>query len=122
MRDKKTFGICFKEKRVNLGLTLRKFCEKHDIDPGNLSKLERGLLPPPKDELLKKYASYLKIKQGSNDWYEFFDLASAETGRMPKELRENEIVARMPFLFRTIRGKKISKEKLDKLINLIKGS
>ncbi|MFA5143477.1 MAG: hypothetical protein WC522_04845 [Candidatus Omnitrophota bacterium] len=43
-----------------------------------------------------------------------------ELGRLPKELREKEIVARMPFLFRTIRGKKISKEKLDKLIKLIK--
>ena len=70
--------------------------------------------------LVKKYAHYLKLKETSDEWYEFFDLAAAESGRLPKELREKEIVARMPFLFRTIRGKKISKEKLDKLIKLIK--
>jgi len=111
-----------KERRINLGLTLRKFSEDHGIDPGNLSKVERGVLPPPKDEILKKYAHYLKLKEASDEWYEFFDRAAAESGRLPKELREKEIVARMPFLFRTIRGKKITKEKLDKLIKLIKES
>lgn len=119
---RKTFGSYFKEKRIKLKLTLRRFCEEHDIDPGNLSKIERGVLPPPKDEILKKYAHYLKLKEGTDEWYEFFDLAAAESGRLPKELREKEIVARMPFLFRTIRGKKITKEKLDKLIKLIKES
>ena len=74
------------------------------------------------NEILKKYANYLKLKEASDEWYEFFDLAAAESGRLPKELREKEIVARMPFLFRTIRGKKITKEKLDKLIKLIKES
>ena len=122
MHNRRTFGECFKERRIGLGLTLRRFCEEYGIDPGNLSKMERGLLQPPKDEILKKYANYLKIKKGSDEWYEFFDLAAAESGRIPKELREKEIVARMPFLFRTIRGKKISKEKLEKLIKLIKES
>jgi transcriptional regulator with XRE-family HTH domain len=122
MDGRKTFGSCFKERRIKLDLTLRQFCEKHGIDPGNLSKVERGVLPPPKDEILKKYAHYLKLKEASDEWYEFFDLAAAESGRLPKELRENEIVARMPFLFRTLRGKKITKEKLDKLIKLIKES
>lgn len=119
---RRTFGTFFKERRIALGLTLRKFCEKHSIDPGNLSKIERGVLPPPKDEILKKYAHYLELKDGTDEWYEFFDLAAAESGRLPKELRDKEIVARMPFLFRTIRGKKITKEKLDKLIKLIKES
>ena len=122
MDGRKTFGSYFKERRIKLGLTLRQFCEDHGIDPGNLSKIERGVLPPPKDEILKKYARYLKLKEASDEWYEFFDLAAAESGRFPKELMEKEIVARMPFLFRTIRGKKITKEKLDKLIRLIKES
>ncbi|MFA5255199.1 MAG: helix-turn-helix domain-containing protein [Candidatus Omnitrophota bacterium] len=122
MERRKTFGDFFKERRIELGLTLRQFCEEHSIDPGNLSKMERSMLQPPKDEILKKYAHYLNLKEGSNEWYEFFDLAAAESGRLPKELREKEIVARMPFLFRTIRGKKITKEKLEKLIKLIKES
>ncbi len=122
MERPKTFGACFKERRIGLGLTLRQFCGKHGIDPGNLSKIERGVLPPPKDEILKRYARHLKLKEASDEWYEFFDLAAAESGRLPKELREKELVARMPMLFRTLRGKKLSKDKLDKLIKLIKES
>src|SRR3989338_9660359 len=117
METKKTFGEFFKEKRMNFGLTLRKFCEKHNLDAGNMSKMERGISQPPKsDELLKKYAKLLKLEEGSDGWYIFFDLAAAETGRLPKELVEKDIVARMPVLFRTIRRKKLSKDKLDKLI------
>ena len=122
MDRRRTFGTYFKERRIKLGLTLRQFCEDHGVDPGNLSKIERSVLSPPKDEILKKYAHCLKLREASDEWYEFFDLAAAESGRLPKDLREKEIVARMPFLFRTIRGKKITKEKLDKLIKLIKES
>ncbi len=123
METKKTFGEVFKEKRMHTGLTLRQFCEKHNLDAGNMSKMERGISQPPKsEELLKKYAKLLKLEEGSDDWYLFFDLAAAETGRLPKELAEKDIVARMPVLFRTIRRKKLSKDKLDKLIKLIKES
>ncbi len=41
------FGEFFKAKRQALGLTLREFCLKHKLDPGNISRLERGLLAPP---------------------------------------------------------------------------
>jgi len=123
MENSKTFGSFFKEKRISLGATLRQFCEKHNLDAGNMSKLERGIFPPPKsDELLKKYAKFLSLKEGSDEWYLFFDLAAAESGRLPKELLEKDVLARMPVLFRTLRGKKLSKDKLDKLIKLIKGS
>ena len=45
-----TFGELFKKLRLRLGMTLRKFCEENDFDPGNISKLERGLLPAPQSE------------------------------------------------------------------------
>jgi len=123
METKKTFGEFFKGKRINIGLTLRKFCEKHNLDAGNMSKMERGISQPPKsEELLKKYARLLKLEEGTDDWYLFFDLAAAGSGRLPKELMEKDIMSRMPVLFRTIRRKKLSKDKLDKLIKLIKES
>lgn len=123
MEERKTFGEFFKEKRIALNLTLRRFCEQNSLDPGNISKIERGILPPPKsDELLKKYAKYLRLKKGTDDWYLFFDLAAAEAGKLPKELMEKDIAERMPVFFRTLRGKKLTKEKLDKLIRIIKES
>ncbi|MGR3310428.1 MAG: hypothetical protein ACUZ77_06590 [Candidatus Brocadiales bacterium] len=122
MEDKRTFGSFFKEKRIALGFTLRQFCKKHGLDAGNMSKLERGILPPPKDEILKRYEKLLKLKKGTDDWYLFFDLAAAEAGRFPKELMEKDVLARVPVLLRTIRGKKLTKSKLEKLIRLIKES
>ena len=123
MATRNSFGSFFKEKRIGLSLTLRQFCEKHNLDAGNISKMERGILPPPKTEdVLKKYAKLLNLKEGTDDWYLFFDLAAAETGRFPKELMEKDVLKRMPLLFRTIRGKKLTKEKLDKLIRIIKES
>jgi transcriptional regulator with XRE-family HTH domain len=123
MESRKTFGGFFKEKRMSLGLTLRQFCEKHKLDAGNISRIERGVSPAPKaDEILRKHAKFLHLKEASDDWYLFFDLAASEAGKLPKELMEKELIARMPVLFRTLRGKRLSKDKFDKLIKLIADS
>ena len=116
------FGALFKRLRIRQGMTLRQFCEAHGLDPGNISKLERGLLPPPegRDKLLV-YAKALKIRRGSDDWYEFFDLARASRGKLPPEvLRDRDVVARLPLLFRTLRGQKVSEDKLNELIELLR--
>jgi hypothetical protein len=94
------------------------------VDPGNISKLERGLIPPPRSrEKLEEYASYLQIQKGSDDWWEFFDLAAAESGKIPQDiLNDAHLVKRLPLVFRTIRGQKISKEQLRKLAEVIRRS
>lgn len=52
-----TFGEYYRKLRIAKGLTLRKFCLENMLDAGNHSKLERGLLPPPRDmETLLFYA------------------------------------------------------------------
>ena len=118
------FGQFFKKMREKKGLSLRRFCVENNVDPGNMSKLERGLLSPPQArEKLEKYAGYLHIEEGSDDWYEFFDLAAAEAGRIPQDiLSDKELAKRLPLVFRTIRGQKISKEKLEQLAEVIKKS
>ena len=122
MSPKMTFGEFFKQKRIDLKKTLRQFCAENKLDPGNISRLERGLmLPPQGSDKLVEYARYLHIKKGSDDWYRFFDLARIEAGRIPDELLKNEsVVASLPILFRTLRGQKISEKKLEKLVELIK--
>jgi len=124
MAPRLTYGEFFKEKRISLRKTLRQFCAENGLDPGNISRLERGLMPPPQgSDKLEEYARYLQIKKGSNDWYKFFDLARIEAGRIPDELLKDEaIVASLPILFRTLRGQKISERKLEKLVELIKKS
>ncbi len=123
MAGAKNFGEFFKAKRIELSLTLRQFCLKFGLDPGNLSKIERGLLPPPKNqEKLEEYAGYLGLKKGSDDWIEFFDRAAAESGRLPTDiLSDKEVVEKLPILFRTLRGQKVPDDKLDELVRKIKG-
>ena len=122
MAAKLTFGEFFKEKRIFLRKTLRQFCAENKLDPGNISRLERGLmLPPQGSDKLEEYARFLEIRKGSDDWYAFFDLARIEAGRIPEELLNNEsVAASLPILFRTLRGQKISEKKLEKLVELIK--
>ncbi len=116
------FGQLFRRCRVELGLTLRSFCEQHGFDPGNLSRLERGLLPPPQsEEKLSQYARVLGLKPGDDRWLEFFDLAAAEHGRIPKDiLSDEEVVDKLPVLFRTLRGEKVSEAELSALLDKIR--
>lgn len=122
MSPKAMFGEYFKTKRIEKGFTLRDFCKKFGLDPGNISKLERGLLPPPTSrEKLEAYASFLGLKKGSDAWMEFFDLAAACRGELPKDiLEDSEVVKSLPVIFRTIRGKKVSAKLLDELIDKLR--
>jgi len=117
------FGAFFKKKRLELGLSLRQFCLEHGLDPGNLSKLERGRLSPPQHDKLEEYARLLGIPEGSDDWYRFFDLAAAEAGRIPQDiLSDEEVVEKLPILFRGLRGGKIPHGKLEELVRKVKGA
>jgi len=124
MKTLPAFGEFFKAKRQSLGVTLREFCLKHKLDPGNLSRMERGLLAPPQDrEVLEKYAKALEIKSGGDDWYTFFDLAAAANGRLPDELLEDqEVVAKLPLVFKTLRGKQLTEQQLSGLVKKIRGT
>ena len=118
----RSFGEFFKTCRIAIKKTLRLFCVENGLDPGNISKLERGLLPPPQSrDKLEEYAGYLKLRKGSDDWYTFFDLAAAATGRIPEDIMMKEkIEDKLPILFRTLRGQKVSDEKLEKLIKMLR--
>ena len=119
-KTKATFGSLFKKRRMALDLTLREFCLQNGLDAGNLSRLERGLMPPPQGDKLAGYAKMLGIEEGSDDWYEFFDLAAAERGRIPEDLQTEEVLDKLPILFRTLRGQKVPDDKLDELIEMMK--
>lgn len=117
-----TFGDLFKNKRVATGKSLREFCALYGLDPGNVSKVERGLMPPPKDiDKLKEYARILGISEGGDLWHEFMDRACAESGNIPKDiLDDKEVVDKLPVFFRLLRGKQVDDEKLKGLIDKIK--
>ena len=117
----KNFGIFFRDRRVALGFTLRAFCERFGYDSGNISRLERNILTPSVDEnILKGYAKALQIEQDSPEWVTFFDLAYTTKGTIPLDIRNNQqIMSVLPAFYRTARGDKLDKKKINELINLI---
>ena len=116
------FGQCVKQFRIQNRITLREFCRILNIDPSNWSKIERGILNPPKSkEVLSEIARVLNIKKDSEDWYTLMDLAAIE--HIPKEILNNQtILEKLPVFFRTLRGQSPSREELEELIRLIKES
>ncbi|KKL59672.1 hypothetical protein LCGC14_2212980 [marine sediment metagenome] len=115
-----TFAEAARGHRLGLKMSLRKFCLDNSLEPGNTSKLERGLLPPPKGERLRVYALALSLVEGTDDWQEFCDLAAAAKGEFPEDLRDQELVLQLPALFRTMRGDPPTDEQLDHIVDLLK--
>ena len=118
------FGEFLKELRMRGGLSLREFCLNSGLDPGNYSRVERGMFRPPQDRaIVEKYATALGIERGSDEWLQLFDLAAAERGQVPEDIMsDEELVNKLPVLFRTMRATQVSPEKLDEFIEKIRRS
>ena len=118
------FGTFIKELRTRRQLGLREFCLEHGHSPGNWSRLERELIPPPRDEpTLRAWAKQLGLKPGSDDWLKFFEYAAVSAGRIPDRiLADKELVAHLPAFFRTLSGPKPSRQDKEKLLAIIKGT
>ena len=102
MSDKKygLFGQFLEMLRQHKRLTLREFCRRAKCDPANISRLERGVIPPPKArDILERYAEVLELKEGTDDWYKFFDLAAAEQGIMPADIMDDKKLVKSLPLF-----------------------
>jgi len=118
------FGTFVKELRARQRLGLREFCLEHGHDPSNWSKIERGILHPPRDEqVLRVWAGQLGLTPGSDDWLRFFEYAAVDAGRIPDNILQDEKLAEnLPVFFRTLSGQKPSREEMEKLIEIIKGT
>ena len=107
MPESTTFGEFFRASRKALGLTLREFCRRYGFDKGNISRLERGLVPPPKAaELLESYAKALKLASGTVARGRFFELAETKVGRIPSAiLQDQQASHELPTLFRRLQAR-----------------
>jgi transcriptional regulator with XRE-family HTH domain len=116
------FGLYIKNLRLGKGFTLREFCKKYGHDASNWSKIERGKnLPPADDSILEQWAQQLGLEKFSSDWYTFIDLAAVARGELPNDLREDEnIVAKLPLFYRTLRGQKPTDKEMKNIAKLLK--
>ena len=116
------FGKFIKELRTRKGVTLRAFCRLADLDPSNWSKVERGILPPPRSSKgLADIAGALLIEKGSEDWDRMFDLAAV--GQVPRDLLSSPASEeRITVFFRAARSNKPPTAKqVKEIIEAFKG-
>ena len=77
------FHEMFKKKRMEVG-TVREFAKVSGLDVAYVSRLENGVILPPKDEeKLARLAVSLGISEGSDEWREFMDLAAVAKNELP---------------------------------------
>jgi transcriptional regulator with XRE-family HTH domain len=113
------FGEYAKDRRIAAGITLRSFCREMEFDPSNWSKIERGVLAPPDDtKMLKRLSVLLGLSVAEQ--VELADLAALSRGQLPPDLKEEELLAKMPAFFRAIRGQVYTSEDFEKLMNGVK--
>jgi len=113
------FGQYVKELREKRGLSLREFCRLANLDPSNWSKVERGMLAPPRNrKCLNDIASVLLVDKDSEEWHMLFDTAAI--GHIPDELVCNRslIVESMPIFLRSAREGKINASIINELRGL----
>jgi transcriptional regulator with XRE-family HTH domain len=95
MRTSSEFGAFFREIREGLGLSLREFCRRTGFDQANVSRLERGLLRPPKSQkVLTAYAKGLRLKPKSPEWERFMTLAKPPAEPRRGQGHKNWVTAR----------------------------
>ena len=83
-----TFGEYLRSRRLAAGLTLTELGELANFDAANLSRLERGLMPPPASEtVLERLSRALAITKHGLEWHIMMDLAAAARGRLPGDLQ-----------------------------------
>jgi len=119
----KEFGERVRARRLAQGMTLRAFCREAEMDPGNVSRIERGKSLPPKGEALSNYLDALGMEAGSEERNEFGVLADACRGEVPEEIMsDEELVKKLPVVFRTLGSKGPTAEQIDELIDLLRKS
>jgi len=112
-----TFGTKLKDYRIRNRMTLRDCCAELGVDVSNWSKLERGILPGPKDiETLESWAKLLRL--AAREKQEFFDLAALSRNQIPADIAGDErLMAKLPAFFRVVRGKELEGDKLKEFIH-----
>lgn len=123
MSEYNEFGDYLKKLRLEAGLSLHKLSLLANYDVSNLSKIERGRLPPPPSTLfLKKLLSALGIQPEDSRYKPFIDLGLVSRVISPDDIPEKELKTYLPAFYRAVRNKKDDGESFDKLIELLKKS
>lgn len=89
-----SFGKLIRDTRLKSGIGLNDMARRARISPAYLSRMERGLEPPPRDEVLERFAAILGLT---------LDDVFVEAQRFPPDMQND--VARVVSVYRKHRSR-----------------
>ena len=117
------FGEFVRKTRLANRISGREAADAVGMLPSNFSKLEHGLLNPPRDgEKQKALADAIGLKN-PDERAKFFDFAGEALKAVPADIAE--IISEedaLPLLLRTIGNKRLSKEAIKRLVEIVRGA
>ncbi len=121
--SKTTFGQMLKKLRLDeAGMGLRAFAAMIEMQPSNLSNIERDRVPPPASrQTVDRICDALGLADRDPRRDQLFDLAANPANRIPADVAD--VVRQqpgVPVLIRTVGNKQLSEEKLRELAEYIK--
>jgi len=115
------FGDFVRTTRTKNGLTGRDASNRAEMLPSNFSKLEHGILLPPRDgNKQRKLADAIGIRAGTPDSERFFDLAAKAIDAVPVDVAD--IISKsesLPLLLRTIGNRRLSEKDIEALVEIV---
>lgn len=115
------FGQLIRNKRLSQNKSLRDFSKDTGYDVAYISRLETSiLLPPEEEDKLEKLVKSYGVISGSDEWQDFIDAASVSHRKIPEDIN-TKAASYLPAFFRKASKKEITKQDVDKLLELIKG-
>lgn len=79
------------------------------------------IAPPSDTNVLMEWAKVLGLTK-EEEIREFVDNANIAQGIIPEDILAGNMVEHLPAFFRTIRNKKVNKDEIDQLIDLLRRS
>ncbi len=122
-KSKTTFGQMLKKLRLDeAGIGLRAFAAMIEMQPSNLSNIERDrIAPPASSQRLDCICDALGLADSDSRRAQLFDLAANAANRIPADVADAvRKQPGVPVLVRTVANKQLSEKKLRELAEYIK--
>jgi transcriptional regulator with XRE-family HTH domain len=116
-----TFGAMVRALREARRIGFSEMVRRTGLDAGNYSKMERGLMPAPKDiSKLAKVQAALELSEDSFEWRELLRLADLSRGDIPRSiLTDKQLVGKLPALFRQLDEGPLADTEVEALIQKV---
>ncbi len=122
-KSKTTFGQMLKKLRLDeAGMGLRAFAAMIEMQPSNLSNIERDRIAPPASrQAVDRICDALGLADSDPRRAQLFDLAANAANRIPADVADAvRKQPGVPVLVRTVANKRLSEEKLRQLAEYFK--